>query len=352
MGSSPEGGGAVMVLPCDSVGSRPGARTATRRERILLGRAAPKHREDSPSSTHHFVSVNWSRRWRSRRTTRSGSPSSRSCGRACSRAGCARPPGSTTSCATTVYWVALLRFIGCTGHAHEVATLFGDEIAIRGQTLVHDSGNPAEVMRDIDGLRDRRPRARRSGTRSSGRSRRRSASGRSYNFSSGCEVADVLVAEAGLRPGRPRGAPVHVRVLERERATPTTSKGEAIPLPMRIVHVSHDMEAIGRLFSPERALEAAHERRGETYDPAVADLFLAHGRDWFDRLARDRAVGRRARPRARASPAPDGRASSTTPSPSSPTSSTSSRRTGAGTAAAARSSRRTRPACWGSPTRR
>ncbi len=62
-------------------------------------------------------------------------------------------------------------------------------------------------------------------------------------------------------------------------------QGDAIPLPMRIVHVSHDMEALGRLFSPERALEAARERRGETYDPAVADLFLAHGRDFFDRLA-------------------------------------------------------------------
>ena len=49
----------------------------------------------------------------------------------------------------TVYWVALLRYIGCTGHAHEVATLFGDEIAIRAQTLVHDAANPAEVMRDV-----------------------------------------------------------------------------------------------------------------------------------------------------------------------------------------------------------
>ena len=27
----------------------------------------------------------------------------------------------------TTYWVSLLRYIGCTGHAHEVATLFGDE---------------------------------------------------------------------------------------------------------------------------------------------------------------------------------------------------------------------------------
>ena len=49
----------------------------------------------------------------------------------------------------TAYWVALLRYVGCTGHAHEVATLFGDEIAIRAQTLVHDAANPAEVMRDV-----------------------------------------------------------------------------------------------------------------------------------------------------------------------------------------------------------
>lgn len=30
--------------------------------------------------------------------------------------------------------MALLRYVGCTGHAHEVATTFGDEIAIRAQT--------------------------------------------------------------------------------------------------------------------------------------------------------------------------------------------------------------------------
>lgn len=30
----------------------------------------------------------------------------------------------------TTYWVSLLRYIGCTAHAHEVATIFGDEIKI------------------------------------------------------------------------------------------------------------------------------------------------------------------------------------------------------------------------------
>ena len=67
----------------------------------------------------------------------------------------------------TAYWVALLRYVGCTGHAHEVATVFGDEIAIRARTLVHDAGNPAEVMHDVvEYATAGRPR--RSATRSSG----------------------------------------------------------------------------------------------------------------------------------------------------------------------------------------
>lgn len=54
---------------------------------------------------------------------------------------------------------------------------------------------------------------------------------------------------------------------------------------MRVVHLSHDMEAIARIFSPDRALDAVRDRRDRTYDPALADLFLAHGTAWFDRLA-------------------------------------------------------------------
>src|SRR3954454_9267623 len=182
----------------------------------------------------------------------------------------------------TVYWVALLRFVGCTGHAHEVSTLFGDEIAIRGQTLVHDSGNPAEVMGDIVAFAT----AGKSAEERDEIVQRIQQTIREWafdNFSSGCEVADVLVERLDF--GRD--------VRDARRCTfecwngnghPNHVQGDAIPLPMRIVHVSHDMEALGRLFSPERALEAARARRGSTYDPAVADVFLAHGEDWLRRL--------------------------------------------------------------------
>lgn len=60
--------------------------------------------------------------------------------------------------------------------------------------------------------------------------------------------------------------------------------GTAIPLAMRIVHLTHDMEAIGRLFSVDHAVAAARDRRDRTYDPELADRFVAHGSEWLERL--------------------------------------------------------------------
>src|SRR3954462_6549933 len=182
----------------------------------------------------------------------------------------------------TVYWVALLRYVGCTGHAHEVATVFGDEIAIRAQTLVHDAANPTEVMRDVMAFATagRGPDERDEIVRMIQETAREWAV---YNFSSGCEVADMLVQRLAFGPA----------VREALRFTferwngngyPAHAQGDAIPLTMRVVHLSHDMEAIGRLFSPDHALDAARDRRDRTYDPALADLFVAQGAAWFDQL--------------------------------------------------------------------
>ena len=182
----------------------------------------------------------------------------------------------------TAYWVALLRYVGCTGHAHEVATVFGDEIAIRAQTLVHDAANPTEVMRDVMAFATagRSPEERDEIVKMIQETAREWAV---YNFTSGCEVADMLVQRLDFGPD----------VREALRFTferwngngyPAHAQGEAIPLAMRVVHLSHDMEAIGRLFSPDHAIEAARDRRDRTYDPALADLFVEHGRGWLDQL--------------------------------------------------------------------
>ncbi len=182
----------------------------------------------------------------------------------------------------TVYWVALLRYIGCTGHAHEVATVFGDEIAIRAQTLVHDAANPAEVMRDVLAFataahppeeREQVVQAIQAGAHEWA----------VHNFASGCEVGDMLVQRLDVGPDV-RDALRFTFERWNGNGLPAGAKGEEIPLAMRVVHLSHDMEAIGRLFSPDEALDAARERRDRTYDPALADLFAAHGAGWFERL--------------------------------------------------------------------
>ncbi|HXV61411.1 MAG TPA: HD domain-containing phosphohydrolase [Vicinamibacteria bacterium] len=182
----------------------------------------------------------------------------------------------------TVYWVALLRYIGCTGHAHEVATIFGDEIAIRAQTLIHDAANPAEVMRDVLAFATagRPPEEREQVAQMIQQGAHEWAV---HNFASGCEVGDMLAQRLDFGP-RVRDALRFTFERWNGNGFPTGARGEAIPLAMRIVHLSHDMEAIGRLFSPAEALDAASKRRDRTYDPELADLFVEQGRGWFERL--------------------------------------------------------------------
>ncbi len=184
----------------------------------------------------------------------------------------------------TVYWVALLRYIGCTGHAHEVSTLFGDEIAIRAQTLVHDAANPAEVIRDVIAFATagRPPDEREQIIQMINEGAKAWAV---HNFTSGCEVGDMLAERLGFDPAV-RDALGFTFERWNGAGYPNHASGEEIPLAMRIVHLSHDMEAHGRLFSTEEALQTVRDRRGRTYDPDLADLFCTHGAAWFARLAK------------------------------------------------------------------
>jgi HD-GYP domain-containing protein (c-di-GMP phosphodiesterase class II)/DNA-binding CsgD family transcriptional regulator len=183
----------------------------------------------------------------------------------------------------TAYWVALLRYVGCTGHAHEVASVFGDDIAILADTLVMDAADPADVGRTMVGAAtaghppEEHPeivRALLAGAHDWA----------VHNFATGCEVGDMLIQRLDLGPDV-RQAFGFTYERWNGNGYPTHAKGEQIPLAMRIVHLTHDMEAISRRSSPAEAIAAARVRRDRTYDPEVADLFVAHGSRWFERVA-------------------------------------------------------------------
>jgi HD-GYP domain-containing protein (c-di-GMP phosphodiesterase class II) len=184
----------------------------------------------------------------------------------------------------TIYWTALLRYLGCTGHAHEVAVYLGDEIAARARALVHDAANPAEVASDVIALAS----AARPDQDPEQVARAVMETIHEWavsNFGAGCEVADSLAHRLGFS-GEVREALACTFERWNGLGVPRGVAGEDIPLAMRVVHVSHDMEAIARLVSPGDAVAAVIDRRDRTYDPALADLFATHGAGWLERLAK------------------------------------------------------------------
>jgi HD-GYP domain-containing protein (c-di-GMP phosphodiesterase class II) len=184
----------------------------------------------------------------------------------------------------TVYWSALLRYMGCTAHAHEVAIVFGDDIGLLAQTLVLDTADPAEVFNAMVAFATagRDPEEHDQIVKSLQEGAQAWAVN---NFATGCEASDMLVRRLGFGD-EVRGALRFTYERWNGHGYPAGAKGDEIPLAMRVVHLSHDMEAIGRRASPAQAIDAARDRRDRTYDPELADLFVAKGTAWFDELAK------------------------------------------------------------------
>lgn len=177
-----------------------------------------------------------------------------------------------------VYYVALLRFLGCTADAHDTALMAGgDDIALRTAIAPVLGGAPREfvsqVMPKIGAGRGALPRALLIA--------RMIAIGRKTGregVRAHCELAENLAQRIGLPDGVRAGLEAAFEHWNGQGA-PNALHGEAIPLAARVVFVARDVEILRRLLGPEQMLSAVRRRRGATYDPAVASAFLEHSGD-------------------------------------------------------------------------
>jgi HD-GYP domain-containing protein (c-di-GMP phosphodiesterase class II) len=169
---------------------------------------------------------------------------------------------------TVAYWCGHLRYLGCTGHAHEVAGFFGDDIQARARTLLYNAADPKAVLRDVvaHAAPDRRGLARVPAVASALAGGRRFAA---MNFRTGCEVGDVLAQRLGM-PDDVRHALQFTFERWNGKGQPTGAAGQAIPLPMRLVHLAQDVEVLARQRDPVAATAAVGERAGSAYDPELA----------------------------------------------------------------------------------
>jgi HD-GYP domain-containing protein (c-di-GMP phosphodiesterase class II) len=169
------------------------------------------------------------------------------------------------------YYVALLHASGCTSNGHEAAQLFGDDIAHRAAFFLIDTTNPAEVLAFYrahvgsgrapevraamieDAIANAAPRARDS-------------------FATMCEVAQRFAGWLDLGSAI-QEALWYVFARWDGRGFPD-ARGDAIPLPMRLLHVARDVSLFLTAGGPVEARGVVERRVGAAYDPRLAGLAL------------------------------------------------------------------------------
>jgi HD-GYP domain-containing protein (c-di-GMP phosphodiesterase class II) len=195
-----------------------------------------------------------------------------------------RELGLKDAALSEVYYLALLRFVGCTADAHEQAALVGgDEIAFRAGVAPVLMGATPEFLGYL--LRrlaaDAPPLTR---LRVVSRVLADGTGGAKRSIAIHCEVARMLAARIGLPETVGTGIG-HVFERWDGKGLPGERSGEAIPVSARIVATARDLDLFHRLGGWEAAVEVLRDRRAKAYDPAVVDVYLAQGERWLAEAA-------------------------------------------------------------------
>lgn len=170
-----------------------------------------------------------------------------------------------------VYYVALLRFLGCTADAPEMAHYAGgDNVAFLAAMAPMYMGSTGEAVRTLA----------RSVGRGQALPRRARLLGQSLRDSrsvvSHCEVGSRLAMRLGLGDGVV-GALAHAYERWDGRGLPDGLAAEAVPVAVRVVVVARDAVLWQRMAGTEAAFEVLARRRGRAYDPAVVDAVRVVG---------------------------------------------------------------------------
>ena len=192
--------------------------------------------------------------------------------------------GVTPQDQSCVYYVALLRFIGCTSNASETAALAGgDDIGFNAMMAPVLGASPGEAMRFLARhLGEDLPAGRRFGLVARALA---DPGGQRRSLSEHCEAAARLGTHLGLGDDV-RLALGHAYERWDGKGYPAGLAGEETPLAVRVVSAARDAE----LWSREGWATAAvmlDRRRGRAHDPAVVDALVTDGERWLAEIGDD-----------------------------------------------------------------
>ncbi|WIG57455.1 MAG: DNA-binding response regulator (narL) [Ktedonobacterales bacterium] len=173
-----------------------------------------------------------------------------------------------------VYYLAMLRYLGCNAGTHEQAALVGDELAMRTATMPAYGGEPSQIMNAlVNHLRTMHM-----GLSSPDVDRVIAQILLSFqnvmleSAAGHCEVGQRLASRFGF------GESMHQAIgqaYERwdGQGVPGGVKGEAIAASARIVSLAHDAVLFHRMGGVEMAVAVVKERAGGAHEPKIVERF-------------------------------------------------------------------------------
>ncbi len=174
-----------------------------------------------------------------------------------------------------VFYVALLKYLGCTVTSHVSAQAFGDELGMGKWFATTDLGDPSEVMAALSenvgaGLPDAEHQALLARAMDS-------AALVAENPVQHCEVGRLLAIELGL-PANVASALGQAFARWNGTGVPGVS-GHDVMLSMRIALLTEEAERFARARGPKAAVEMVRHRSGQAYDPDLVEAFAAGAED-------------------------------------------------------------------------
>jgi HD-GYP domain-containing protein (c-di-GMP phosphodiesterase class II) len=176
------------------------------------------------------------------------------------------------------YHASLLMYVGCLADAHVATNIFAG--SLEEHMTPAQFGSRAEIIRGVARALPE------SGAPPSRRivevARRfpRAAARVRPQFAAMCEVAELLADGIGLPSDVPKLFPYLTErwdgkgVLGRARA-------DAIPLPIRLMHVARDAAFQRVIGGDAHAVETIRQRAGHAFDPDIARTFVLHASEMF-----------------------------------------------------------------------
>lgn len=184
-----------------------------------------------------------------------------------------------------VYFVALLRFLGCTSDAPEAAVFAGgDEVAMNGRFAPMVFASFGEGLRFLVRHHgEDLPFTRRVGVVARAMA---DPGGQRRSLTAHCEAAVRLATRLGM-PAPVCEALAHAYERWDGNGYPDGLAGEDVPLAIRVVMVARDAELWARQAGWTIARDVLAHRRGRAYDPVVVDALAAGGQGWLATMGDD-----------------------------------------------------------------